>query len=162
MFGSQNRIKRVLLSFRLTASILLLAALSGCASTSLSIQESEDTNRDWHTLYLRGVFTWWEAEESFRFKKVSTNLYVAKANLVADGQPYDFKIADKDWSPGLSCGYLIKESDEKLSLGTTSKADCDTPVNNFKFTPDSTGEYLFYFKPQGSKPPLVYVEKGSE
>ena len=151
-----NKLKSILIA---AVSTFVLTALRGCGSTGIAILD-KDSNVDWSKLYLRGVFTWWEAEESFRFKQVSTNLYVATANLVADGQPYDFKIADKDWTPGMSCGYLNKEQDEVITLGTESKADCDTPVNNFRFTPESSGEYLFYFKAQGNQPPSIFVEKG--
>ena len=137
------------LTFKTIFLFAVLHGLSACSTTNISdLISSNESNvlEAGGSLYLRGSFNWWEAEEPYRFKKVSSSLYVVKAHLVADGQPYDFKIADKEWSIGMRCGYLNKETDEVLTIGSVSLANCDTPVDNFQFTPLTTGEYKFYLR----------------
>ncbi len=145
----------------LGAALLAAPMLLSCASSNLSFDSliGEDNKEDWHTLYLRGVFTWWEADESFKVKQVKPELFMVSAELVADGQPYDFKFADKNWTPGLRCGYSNKEKDEELTLGSVSEANCDTPVDNFRFTPSESGTYNFYFDVKNQNAPLVYIKK---
>ena len=133
-----------------------IALLSGCVSTQGVFSASEVEH--WDQLYLRGVFTWWEAEEKYRVNEVEDNLYRVSVELVADGQPYDFKFADEHWTPGLRCGYANKQQDETLHLGIKVQANCDTQVNNFKFTPDKTGKFHFYFDARKEAQPAVYIE----
>lgn len=129
--------------------------LSSCVSTKNVFTTSKTHN--WEALYLRGVFTWWEAEEQYRVHKVEEDLYRVSVELVADGQPYDFKFADRHWSPGLRCGYANKDQDQTLRLGLAVKANCDTQVNNFKFTPGQSGEFHFYFDARIQDQPSVYI-----
>lgn len=147
--GFLSPIKRIL---GLAASLL---CLSSCSNTSNVFTTAEIAQ--WDQLYLRGVFTWWEAEEQYRVNKVEDKLYRVAVELVADGQPYDFKFADQHWTPGLRCGYANKQQDEVLTLGEKVKANCDTQVNNFKFTPNTTGEFHFYFDARLEAEPSVFV-----
>ena len=141
--------------FRLVMVCVYAVLLSSCAATKSAFVTAEIPN--WDQLYLRGVFTWWEAEEQYRVNQVEKNLYRVSVELVADGQPYDFKFADQDWTPGLRCGYAKKQQDQTLHLGKAVNANCDTQVNNFKFTPDQSGEFHFYFDAREQKQPSVYI-----
>lgn len=144
---------------RLSVVAFATTALISCSTTNLTSIIGADSNKEWDTLYLRGTFTWWDADERFRLIKINTHLYMASTELVADGQPYDFKIADKNWNPGYRCGYADKEKDEVLTLGSVSEANCDTPVDNFKFTPEESTIYYFYFNIKDEDHPLVYISK---
>ena len=133
-----------------------LFLVGGCASTfELPLQQ---VNYD--KLYLRGVFTWWEADENYRVQKVSDDVYKASAKLIADGQPYDFKFADVDWSPGLACGPATgNEQSMDIGLGNVEEANCDNPKANFKFTPDETGIFDFFIDFSDPYEPEVYVKR---
>jgi len=110
-------------------------------------------------MYLRGVFNWWEADEAFKLIEQPDGTYMAKVELIADGQPYDFKIADANWSQGYNCGYLEKANDEIISLNRLVKADCNTTTNNFKFTPTHSGRYAFYVNFVNFQAPSLVVRK---
>ena len=145
---------------KISSSLSLLLILSACSSVNLITNKNFQANdTQWDQLYLRGVFNWWEADDKFKLTKSGNFLYSTTVNLVADGQPYDFKFSDKDWSPGLNCGYLVQDSDEIIQLNAIVKADCNTPVNNFKFTPTSSGNYTFHFLALPGKEPEVYITK---
>jgi len=128
-------------------------SLGGCGATDGG-DGATDMSK---TMFLRGVFTWWDAEEEFRIKRVDGDLYKASAELVADGQPYDFKFADAGWTSGKNCGYKSKE-DETVEIGKKSKANCSSVFENFKFTPAEDGVYTFYID-FGGEDPIVSVEK---
>lgn len=131
-------------------------ALGGCGATDGDAGATGKPDMS-KVMFLRGVFTWWDAEEEFRIKRVDGDLYMAKAELVADGQPYDFKFADAGWTSGKNCGYKGKE-DEVIELGKKSKANCSSVFENFKFTPAEDGVYTFYID-FGGADPIVSVEK---
>ena len=141
---------------KIVASLSSLFLLGGCATTfELPIQQ---VNYD--GLFLRGVFTWWEADENFRVEKVSETLYKASAKLIADGQPYDFKFADRDWSPGLACGPAnFDGASIDIKLDDREVAECDNPKANFKFTPDETGVFDFFIDFSDPYEPEVFVRR---
>lgn len=136
--------------------LLLTAFLSGCTTTHKIIDIVSDTPA-YENLYLRGSFTWWEADPQFKVQEHAVKQYSVAVDLVADGQPYEFKFADESWSPGLSCGYKNKSQDEVLTLERVVEANCDTPVDNFKFTPPASGKYLFIIDFSGWSGPEVKV-----
>ncbi|MDN4502299.1 hypothetical protein QX776_07785 [Alteromonadaceae bacterium BrNp21-10] len=138
------------------ATVLTTVGLSGCATSILD--KLDFKTPDYSQLYLRGVFTWWEADEAYRVIKVTDTLYKASTKLVADGQPYEFKFVDKEWSEDLNCGYADKEMGEILQVNTPVIADCDGGQNNFKFTPEVSGEYTFFIDFEDSNNPLVYIK----
>lgn len=154
-FSSMNKSTGAL---RTSAFLLATLFLSGCKTTDFASILETSNSKKWHSLYLRGVFTWWEADEKYKVKQVSNTLYKTSVELIADGQPYDFKFADKDWTPGTRCGFFNKASDEILSEGKRVKANCDTPGDNFKFTPSTTGLYHFYFD-VSEETPTIFIEK---
>ena len=130
--------------------------VGGCASTlELPLQKVNYDN-----MFLRGVFTWWEADDNYKVEKVADDLYKASARLIADGQPYDFKFADADWTPGLACGPVSDEGQSvDIKEGKKETANCDNPKANFKFTPDETGIFNFYIDFSDPYEPEVYIEK---
>lgn len=133
--------------------------LGGCTTTKTFVDKLSGEKPDYSSLYLRGSFTWWEADEAYRVVEHKDNIYRVVVELVADGQPYDFKFADKDWSTGLSCGYKNKSSDENLQVNLTVNANCDTPVDNFVFTPKESGKYIFQIDFNSWSDPQVTVLK---
>lgn len=134
--------------------MLALTALSGCSTISVEQRKTQDYSK----LYLRGVFTWWEANPSYKVKEGSDEVYSASVKLIADGQPYDFKFADENWTPGLACGPLSNR-DINLKAGAKALVDCQNPKENFKFTPNKTGLYRFIFDARNQSQPIVYVLK---
>lgn len=144
-------------------NISRIAALSllmfSCTSTKTFVDNLSGDKPDYSQLYLRGSFTWWEADEAYRVTEVQEHVYRVIVDLVADGQPYDFKFADKDWTSGLSCGYKNKNSDENLKVNLTVNANCDTPVDNFVFTPEESGKYIFQIDFNSWLDPKVTVLK---
>ncbi|WP_102794799.1 hypothetical protein [Bowmanella denitrificans] len=131
----------------------LLGSLAACA-TRPGIPEPEQVK----DLYLRGVFTWWEADENYKMQRLSDTQFKGEAELIADGQPYDFRIADANWSNGANCGYLTKTADELIVLDKPVQADCNSSNNNFKFTPKETAVYEFFID-FASPQPTVRIRK---
>lgn len=146
---------------KVVAWLFGMAFLSGCSTTFIE-QVSEP--KDYSQLYVRGVFTWWEADENYRLKLDSEGNYVASAKLIADGQPYDFKFADANWSPGLNCGSSLGSQSVEIDLTQSLQAECNNPQQaqvdqgSFKFTPKETGTYLFKINFEGNYP-VVSVDK---
>ncbi|MDU0353361.1 hypothetical protein RS130_04925 [Paraglaciecola aquimarina] len=135
--------------------ILLTTILSGCASTAIDTFTQED---NYDSLYLRGVFTWWEADEKYKLVEKSEQVYSTSIELIADGQPYDFKFADAEWTPGLNCGFYRKK-DQVIILGKAVSTNCESTDENFRFTPKETGTFEFTIDFSGFGSPDVIVNK---
>lgn len=143
----------------LKSYLLFLSAvvISACSSTKLD-NPIELRDQAYNSLYLRGVFTWWEADEAFKVEQITDTLFRANAKLIADGEPYDFKFADTNWTPGLSCGLSPSENVEFLQLDQPVQADCYlSDTQNFKFTPDESGLYSFFIDFEDYNSPKVYI-----
>jgi hypothetical protein len=125
---------------RLLKVTLFSFLISGCASNVIPTFTSSP---DYSQLYLRGVFTWWEADEKYKLVEVSEDKFATEIRLIADGQPYDFRFADVNWSPELNCGYARVNLDQIVKLGISVKANCQSQDENFRFTPRDTGLYQF-------------------
>ncbi|MGJ8682712.1 hypothetical protein [Paraglaciecola sp.] len=138
---------------RLASLVVVSSFLSGCATTAIEtfIQE-----KNYDGLYLRGVFSWWEADEKYKLIEVSKQKYSTTIELIADGQPYDFKFADANWTPGYNCGFQDNE-DQVIKVGKQVNADCETDDENFRFTPTETGTYEFVIDFSGFGSPSVVV-----
>ncbi|MCF2947194.1 hypothetical protein L0668_03685 [Paraglaciecola aquimarina] len=143
-----------MINLKAATFLALSSLLSGCASTAIEtfIQE-----KDYSGLYLRGVFSWWEADEKYKLVEIANNTYSTNIELIADGQPYDFKFADADWTPGFNCGYR-NTRDQIVAVGNTVSADCESTDENFRFTPAETGTYKFTIDFSGFGSPSVLVE----
>lgn len=125
--------------------VLLLAVflLGGCASSTGPTEQANTGGAAMDSpLYLIGSFNWWEVDEQYVMVKSGKKRYTTSVELIADGQPYDFIIADAKWSPGYTCGYRSKSHDQLLQLNEEVKADCTKRTNNFQFKPTSNGVYL--------------------
>lgn len=145
-------ISRRFLLFVLLASLNLL---SGCATNVIDKFTSE---QNYDGLYLRGVFSWWEADEKYKLVEIENEKYATTIELIADGQPYDFKFADADWTPGLNCGYA-SQSDRVVEVGESSRSDCESTDQNFRFTPKETGVFQFSIDFSGFGSAKVMIEK---
>lgn len=138
---------------RLGSIVILVSLLSGCASNVIDSFIKED---NFDGLYLRGVFSWWEADQKYKLVEMSDQVYSTTIELIADGQPYDFKFADANWTPGMNCGYA-SQSDKVLTVGDSVKADCQTTDENFRFTPAETGTFRFTIDFSGFGAPKVTI-----
>lgn len=129
--------------------------LSGCAT---NVIDSFIEEKSYDGLYLRGVFSWWEADEKYKLIETSSQSYSTTIELIADGQPYDFKFADANWTPGMNCGYA-SASEQIIQEGQIIRSNCDSTDENFRFTPNETGvfEFTIYFGGFGS--PKVSINR---
>jgi hypothetical protein len=127
---------------------------TGCATNAIHTFSSQT---DYSDLYLRGVFTWWEADEKYKLQPIADGVYATQIELIADGQPYDFKFADAAWSPNKNCGYASLRSDQVVEVNKIVSANCETNDENFRFTPQETGLYQFSIDFSGFGSPTVLV-----
>jgi hypothetical protein len=135
------------------STIVLCGLLSGCAT---NVIDSFIKEKNYDGLYLRGVFSWWEADEKYKLLELSDQVYSATIELIADGQPYDFKFADSNWTPGMNCGYA-SESDKVIVVGDSVKSNCQSTDENFRFTPSETGTFQFIIDFSGYGAPKVSI-----
>lgn len=144
---------------KLFSILTLCIALSACSSSgSFNIPEiMPDTPRiQFENMFLRGVFNWWEADPSYKFKSTSTG-WVVDVELIADGQPYDFRLSDAKWTPSQSCGGKYKG--QPVMLGATVYLICEQGSENLQFTPSSTGKYRFTISPASAGEIALVVSK---
>lgn len=139
--------------------LLSLQVLAGCATSSGTKIFADQINKDYSNMYLRGIFNWWEARESFKLTLTSENTYTATIELIADGQPYDFKVADNAWSMELNCGNEFGATE--LTLNKARKLICAADSVNLQFTPSETSQYQFIFDVSDSQQPLITIVKVS-
>ncbi|MCU7553623.1 hypothetical protein OCL06_03290 [Alteromonas sp. ASW11-19] len=128
--------------FKKIALLSMMLTLSACSSTgSISVPGmSSEPDIAFSELYLRGVFNWWEASPDYQFTQGNGGWQV-DVELIADGQPYDFKVSDENWSPAQSCGGKYKG--QPVSLNSTSYLVCAGDSETLQFTPTETGTYRF-------------------
>lgn len=145
------------LKFNRLISIALISFFtSGCAT---NVVKTLTSSPDYSQLYLRGVFTWWEADPKYKLKELASEVYATRVELIADGQPYDFRFADANWSPDLNCGYSDQQDDQVIYLDQAVKANCSADDQSFQFTPQETGLYQFIIDFSGFGSPLVTVQQ---
>ncbi|QJR82803.1 hypothetical protein CA267_009425 [Alteromonas pelagimontana] len=123
-----------------------LVFLSACSSRgTVSIPGiTEPPAIQFENLYLRGVFNWWEANDPYKLTRGKGGWFV-DVELIADGQPYDFRLSDAYWTPDQTCGAEYKG--QMALLATAAYLDCGAESENLQFTPQSTGTYRFAFSP---------------
>lgn len=129
---------------KLATTIIFSTALMSCASSQKITDALLEEPIDFTKVFLRGSFSWWEADEKYRLTKIAEDQYAVSVDLVADGQPYDFKFADSNYTPKYTCGFASKQM-EILQEGVEAEVSCNTAasVDNFKFTPTSSGTFQF-------------------
>ncbi|MFT6778964.1 MAG: hypothetical protein ACJAV1_002907 [Paraglaciecola sp.] len=132
---------------------ILSSLLSGCAT---NVIDSFIKEHNYEGLYLRGVFSWWEADEKYKLIELSDQVYSTTIELIADGQPYDFKFADSNWTPGMNCGYA-NETDKVIVVGVPVRSNCESTDENFRFTPIETGTFEFTINFNGFGAPKVTI-----
>ncbi len=129
-------------------SLLLSLLISGCAQPKFKKEADVD-------LYLRADFTYWEANPAYKFKaSQQAGISFAMADIIYDGNPYKFVIADKAWSENKNCGYL-DSSNRQIIYNQWVELDCSynadknavTPIQRpFELLPQGSGKYLFELK----------------
>lgn len=127
--------------------IIFSFVLTACASRSgFTTPEAMPPNPtvSFENLYLRGVFNWWEASPSYRFNE-STEGWFVDVELIADGQPYDFRLSDDKWTPSQSCGGKYKG--QPVMVESMVYLICQQASENLQFTPSTTGIYRFVVSP---------------
>lgn len=123
-------------------TLAFVLSLSACSSRGIvsipGLSDEPEVNFD--NLYLLGVFNWWEANPAYKLNEGSAGWYV-DVELIADGQPYDFRFSDDVWTPSQSCGGKYKG--ELTSVSTPIYLICGSDSENLQFTPNTTGTYRF-------------------
>lgn len=141
---ADNRHKLVFTRFCFVTALFVMASCSTAPSLSNKGKGilNAGNNIDGSLLYLRGEFSWWDAEDDFNLSESASKVFSTKVDLVADGQPYKFKIADFHWSTGTNCG---ADSDINFELNTVYSLNCDTQssLNPFIFKPIRSGTFKF-------------------
>lgn len=110
-------------------------------------------------MYLRGIMNWWEASEPYKLTNTEEDIdmYGLEIELIADGQPYDFKLADNAWKNELNCGTEFGK--QEISLNQRKKLYCAGDSANIKFTPQQTGQYKLTLDARNSKSPTLKIEE---
>lgn len=138
---------------------VFLISLSGCSSSgqfSLPGMSDNEPEIDFDALYLRGVFNWWEASPAYRFQASDNGWYV-DVELIADGQPYDFRLSDADWSPAQTCG--AKYPGQTVSVAASVYLVCNPGQQNIQFTPSTTGVYRFTVSPASGNEVILVISR---
>ena len=131
-------------------------ALGGCSSTSGLDLISFEEPRDFQEMYLRGTISWWEATEQFKFERINAEVYQLTIELIADGQPYDFRVSDALWSPRLSCGFEYEA--QTIDLYEEIELTCEGTSQNIQFVPAETGLFTFTFDVSDNSEPELLIE----
>ncbi|GEA09650.1 hypothetical protein [Alteromonas sp. KUL49] len=138
-------------------ALIFSVLITGCTSSSSLSGRSSATPVNFSTLYLRGVFNWWEALPAYKFTPLDDSQWTVDVELIADGQPYDFRLSDENWTPSQSCGAVIKS--QPVILGTQSVLTCKQSSQNLQFTPTVTGFYRFQISQPKSGEVLLTVSR---
>lgn len=143
-----------MLNYRMMLPVVLAALLSACATPMYAPQGQQDTETplDLEKIYVRGIFNWWEAEPAYLLSKESSDTYSVTVELIADGQPYDFRLADQYWSPSKSCG---APDIQVVDQGQALVLYCSGDSKNLQFTPQVTGHYKFLVTQTGRSISLI-------
>ncbi len=163
-------------SYSLYSLTLLALLATGCQQIPHTPQATETTQKqiiiqppkqiidiqqvDYTDMYIRGTFSWWAAKPEFRLTRLSSTLYKGTVSLVADGESYDFKLADKDYNSGKNCGFASSKGQQLTSSGTPVLANCNVEGNYFQFMPTKNGSYDFFFD-VSSQQPKIYIKPAS-
>ncbi len=142
---------------KVTILVLSVLILSACSTRSARDLISFEADKNFQDMYLRGVFNWWEATEQFMFKRVNADFYTITIALIADGQPYDFKIADASWTPELNCGF--EYAPRNIEIYDTVELVCEPSSQNIQFIPAETGVFMFEFDISNNNAPELTISR---
>lgn len=137
--------------------LLIFQFITGCASSGTQDFFTPTPSKDYSNMYLRGVFNWWEASDNFKLDAISNDEYAITIELIADNQPYDFKVADATWTMELDCGNSFNA--EPLSLGEAVELVCAGDSLNLQFTPSETGLYQFILDVSDNDEPELTITR---
>lgn len=140
---------------KLTVVALCLIGLSACSTRSARDLISFEPDKNYQDMYLRGVFNWWEATEQFKLTRVNSERYSITIELIADGQPYDFKVADANWDPEFNCGF--EYAPRKVELYDSVDLVCEQTSQNIQFVPSETGQFKFEFDISNNNEPELTI-----
>lgn len=127
---------------RIISIVVLILSIASCSTNNNSgTQGASVSPVNMNTLYLRGVFNWWEALPAYQFSPLENGVWTVDVELIADGQPYDFRLSDEHWTPSQSCGGAIQS--QPIMLGAQSILVCKQSSQNLQFTPAVTAVYRF-------------------
>ena len=143
---------------KITLALVCLQILAGCASSGSGDFFSQSVKKDYSNMYLRGVFNWWEVNESFKLLPTGSDQYAVTIELIADGQPYDFKVADSVWTMTLNCGNDYGDQ-EAMELGDNVTLMCASDSVNLQFTPSETGLFVFMLDVSDNEEPELIIER---
>ncbi len=136
----------------------VLLIISGCSS-SLNVSSITSVFSVGHlpskALYLRGNMSFWDAVPEYRFARDGSNTLSVNIELFADGQAYEFKIADHDWSAKFNCG--SKKSSKEISVAETAALFCGGNSHNLTFLPRRSGVYNIRLKAEGQDNMTVLI-----
>lgn len=133
--------RHCLLSFVVAALLV-----GGCSIQPTPPYSPYATSLNENTLFMRGTFNWWGAQQAFRFSSISNNEWAVDIALVADGTVYDFKIADAAWTPEQNCGAL--DTRKMLTVNESVPLFCDPTSLNFQYIANTDGMYRFTLSKQ--------------
>lgn len=142
---------------KITVTLVCLQVLAGCASSGTVDFFNQNPEKDYSNMYLRGVFNWWEVNESFKLMPTNEDKYAVTIELIADGQPYDFKVADSAWTMTLNCGNEF--GNKAMSLGKNVVLVCASDSINLQFTPSETGLFEFVLDVSDNDEPELLIER---
>lgn len=142
---------------RLLSLIIGLQILAGCASSGSADFFKQAPKKDYSNMYLRGVFNWWEVNQAFKLLPSSNDVYAVTIELIADGQPYDFKVADESWTMILNCGNQFGAS--AMQLNDETDLVCASDSLNLQFTPAETAFYRFELDVSNNSEPSLVIQK---
>jgi hypothetical protein len=142
---------------KLAMILIGLQVLTGCASSGSADFFKQTPEKDYSSMYLRGVFNWWEVNEAFKLLPSSNGMYTITIELIADGQPYDFKVADGNWTMTLNCGNEFAAV--AMELNTSVDLVCANDSLNLQFTPSETAMYKFILDGSVNTEPTLVIKK---
>ena len=142
---------------KLSVVALCLVGLSACSTRSARDLITFEPDKNYQDMYLRGIFNWWEANEQFKFTRVSPDIYTITIELIADGQPYDFKVADASWTPEFNCG--LEYSPRQIALYDQVELVCEQTSQNIQFVPSETGRFTFEFDISDNDEPELTISR---
>jgi hypothetical protein len=145
---------------KLAVVTLCLVGLSACSTRSARELISFEPDKNYQDMYLRGVFNWWEATEQFKLNRVSPDIYTITIELIADGQPYDFKVANASWTPEFNCGF--EYAPEQVELNDSVELICEQTSQNIQFVPSETGMFTFEFDISDNDEPELTITRVSK
>ncbi len=144
-------------SLKLLTLLLGIQITVGCATSGRNQSLEQSSSYNYSDMYLRGIFNWWEATPPYKLKALGKNKYGVTFELIADGQPYDFKVADSNWSMQLNCGNEFGA--DEMRLGKARQLVCASDSINLQFTPLETSDYQFILDVSDRRAPTLIINK---